>query len=58
MTFDLFWMDVSKRDEMFGFGLITIHTGYIFRSLFSVWWTSGDLIIDMFWFRIMGKGKA
>ncbi len=53
MTFNLFWIDYYWVDKLFGFGFCTIKTENKVRSLFSIYWNDRDLLIDLFWFRIV-----
>ncbi|KKK63197.1 hypothetical protein LCGC14_2996680 [marine sediment metagenome] len=58
MTFNLFWIDFWLSDHLFGFGLCCFKTdGWCreakFRNLFSIYWNDKELMIDLFWFRIV-----
>ncbi|KKN02404.1 hypothetical protein LCGC14_1118060 [marine sediment metagenome] len=58
MTFDLFWIDFYPSDRLFGFGLFGIRTEdssgeRTLRNLFSIYWNDRELMIDLFWFRIV-----
>lgn len=55
MTLDLFWIDFWLQDRLFGFGLFSIKREETMRSLFSIYWNEGELLIDLFWFRIYTK---
>ena len=53
MTIDLFWLDFWFQDGLFGLGACTVkREGYI-RSLFSIYWNDGELLVDLLWFRIV-----
>ena len=53
MTLDLLWVDIWFRDRLFGFGFITIKGEEFIRSLFSIYWNDGELLVDLFWFRVL-----
>jgi hypothetical protein len=53
MTLDIFWIDCWLQDKLFGLGLLTIKREELIRSLFSIYWNDGELLIDLFWFRIL-----
>lgn len=58
MNFSLFWIDFWLSDRLFGFGLFEIQTEgssgeRVFRNLFSIYWNDRELMIDLFWFRIV-----
>ncbi len=53
MNFNLFWIDFWLSDHLFGFGFCCFETGNLLRSLFSIYWNDRDLMIDLFWFRIV-----
>ena len=51
MGFKLLWVDMFLRDNLFGFGLCTIDSGNLVRSLLSIYYADGEWIIDVFWAR-------
>jgi len=53
MKLDLFWIDFWPQDKLFGFGLFCIKREEIVRNLFSIYWNDRDLMIDLFWIRIL-----
>ena len=53
MTFDLAWFDFFFKDRIFGFGFLTYKGENIIRSLFSIYWNDRELMIDLFWIRIL-----
>lgn len=52
MTFDLFWIDFFIKERLFGFGIFSIKGEEIHRSFVAVYWNDGELLVDLFWFRI------
>ena len=52
MTIDLFWVDLFAYDKLFGFGLGTVKTDKSHRSLLSVYYNDGEVLLDMLWFNI------
>lgn len=52
MTFDLMWIDFWFADKLFGVGLFSIKREELHRSFFSCYWNDGELLVDLFWFRI------
>jgi len=53
MSFNLFWLDFWLQDRLFGFGFFTFEGEELHRSLFSIYWNNGELMIDLLWFRIL-----
>ena len=53
MTVDAMWFDFYWPEKLFGFGVFTIKRENLHRSLFSIYWNDGDLLIDLGWFRIL-----
>ena len=53
MIFDLLWFDIWIKDRLFGFGIFSIKQPDIHRSLFSIYWNDGELLIDLFWFHVL-----
>lgn len=55
MTFDLFWVDAYIEEKLFGFGVFTIKgmDSVRSRSLFSVYWADGMLLLDLFYFKVL-----
>ena len=53
MTFNIFWIDVWIKDKLFGIGFLTIKQEELHRSLSSIYWNDGELLIDLFWIRIL-----
>lgn len=53
MTFDLFWMDFWFRDNLFGFGILSLKKEDFHKSLLAIYYNDGELLIDLFWFRII-----
>ena len=57
MTVHLFGFDIIPVENEYGFWFlgITIYTEEgIHRNLFSLYWSKGSLLLDLFWIRIMG----
>ena len=56
MGFALLWIDFFLKEKLFGFGIggVEKHNGFD-KSLFSIYWNNGALLIDFFWFRILGR---
>jgi hypothetical protein len=53
MTLDLFWADFWIQDRLFGFGLCTLKGSNFIKSLFSIYWNDRELLVDLFWIRIL-----
>lgn len=53
MKFNLFWIDFYIHDRLFGFGLCSFETENWSRNLFSIYWNDRELLIDLFWIRIL-----
>ena len=53
MTFDLMWVDFWLKERLFGVGIFTVKKEEMHRSLFSVYWNDGELLVDFLWFRII-----
>lgn len=53
MTFYLFWADFWFWDNLFGFGILSVKREDFYRSLFAIYYNDGELLIDLFWFRII-----
>lgn len=53
MTFQLFGFDFYLQDKLFGFWLFGIHNQEEPRNLFCIYWNDGELLIDLFWVRIL-----
>lgn len=49
----LFWINLFFAEKLFGFGLLTIKGENRIRSLFSLYWNDGELLVDLLWFRIV-----
>ncbi|MEE9302679.1 MAG: hypothetical protein V3U84_02730 [Thiotrichaceae bacterium] len=52
MNLHFAWIDFWWVDYLFGFGLLTINTGERSRSLLSIYWNDGELLIDLLWLRV------
>lgn len=53
MEFDLLWIDFYWTNRLFGFGFCGIRIENKSRNLFSIYWNDRELMIDLFWFRIV-----
>ena len=54
MTIDLFWIDFFLKERLFGFGILSIKNDDWFnRSLLSIYWNDGELLIDLLYFRVV-----
>ncbi len=52
MKFNLLSVDFFWSDRLLGLGIATITLENLVRSLFLIYWNNGDLLIDLFWFRV------
>ncbi len=54
MSFNLFWLDFYLQEKLFGFGILNFKNSEdINRNLFSIYWNDRELLIDLFWIRIL-----
>lgn len=53
MTCDLFWIDFWFRDNLFGLGILSIKREDFHKSLFAIYYNDGELLVDLFWLRII-----
>ncbi len=55
MTFDLFGIDIYWSDRLFGFWFCSFKNSdqEIHRSLFTIYWNNGELLIDLFWIHLL-----
>jgi len=53
MTIDLAWIDFYLKDRLFGFGFLSITNELKFKSLFAVYWNDRQLLVDLFWIRVI-----
>lgn len=53
MTFNFIWIDFWPTN--FGFGIFSVETANLFRNLFSIYWSDGDLLVDLFYIRVVGR---
>ena len=57
MTFTLFGFDFYWIDRLFGFWFCSVkietESNTIHKNLFRIYWSDGEFIIDLFWFRIL-----
>jgi hypothetical protein len=56
MTFSLLWFCFSISNNLFGIGIGTVQmwTTDTVRSLLTVYWNDGELLVDLFWIRVIG----
>lgn len=53
MQFSLLWINLSFKDNLFGFKFCGIRNYDEFnRNLLAVYWNDGDLLIDFLWIRV------
>ena len=55
MKLSLLWVDFYIKDNLFGIGILTAKNDENIKSLLSFYWNDGELLIDLFWFRIYSK---
>lgn len=53
MNFSIFWIDWFYSDRLFGFGLFSFDTENAPRSLLAIYWNDRELLVDLFWVRIL-----
>ncbi len=51
MTFDIFGIDFYWRERLFGFWIVAFKNSKkeTPRSLFTLYWADGELIVNLFW---------
>lgn len=52
MQFTLFWITLFFKDDLYGFGVCSIKTCGVIRSLLAIYWCDGKLLIDLFWYQV------
>ena len=53
MTFDLFGIDFYLSARLFGFWFLSFKGDNLHRSLISIYYSDRELLVDLFWFRIL-----
>ncbi len=53
MNLRFLWLDFYWADKLFGFGIGSIVLEAWARSLLSIYWNDGELLIDVLWFRVL-----
>lgn len=52
MTFQLFGIDWYWQEKFFGFWIGGLKDTEYHRNLFCIYWSDGEILIDLFWIRI------
>jgi len=56
MEFALLWIEITPKDKQFGLGLGEIkNCDNDGKNLIAIYWNTDELLIDLFWFRIVGR---
>ena len=53
MGIGMFWIDCWWQEKSFGFGFLTFKFENLTRSFFSIYWLDGELLVDLFWLRVL-----
>jgi len=56
MEFNLLSVHVWRRDQVYSFSLCSVAIGDgRTRGLLGIWWDQEELLVDLFWFRVIRR---